>query len=372
MNRAASSRSAVIGVVKSLVVFREFVVILFLVVMITTFSFSAANFLSITNWRNILTNVSIVAVVGAGETLVVLTRRVDISVGSTVGLSGYACAYIIAHDPSVPLIVAVLVAMGVGLCIGIINGILVAVFGIPAIIATLAMLGIGRGLDTVITGGQGIQTYQLPKSFTSATAFTSRNILGIPFLGWLAIVIVLLSTLGLRFLRSGRDLYAIGDNPAAARTIGIPVGRRVFWSLALSGMLAGLGGFIYVAQYDSVDATAGLGFEFTVITAVVVGGVKFMGGSGTTFAAALGALLVVIVQDGFILLKVSEFWVLFLDGSAIVAAVTFDAVVTRKLQDSLMRARRRGGGPEMATLAPGSGGAGMYAERLIDDGSGGR
>jgi rhamnose transport system permease protein len=173
MNQAASARSAVVGIVKNLVQFREFVVVLFLIVLITTFSLSAENFDTITNARNILTNVSIVAVVGAGETLVVLTRRVDISVGSIVGLSGYACAYIISHDHGVPLIVAVLAAMGVGLGIGIINGILVAVCGIPAIIATLAMLGIGRGLDTVITGGQGIQTFQLPTSFVT---FTSQNL----------------------------------------------------------------------------------------------------------------------------------------------------------------------------------------------------
>jgi rhamnose transport system permease protein len=348
--------------------FREFVVVLFLIVLITTFSLSAENFDTITNARNILTNVSIVAVVGAGETLVVLTRRVDISVGSIVGLSGYACAYIISHDHGVPLIVAVLAAMGVGLGIGIINGILVAVCGIPAIIATLAMLGIGRGLDTVITGGQGIQTFQLPTRFVT---FTSQNLIGVPFLGWIAIAVVVLSALGLRFSRSGRDLYAIGSNPVAARTIGIPVGRRVFSAMALSGMLAGLGGFIYVAQYDSVDATAGLGFEFTVITAVVVGGVKFMGGSGSTVAAALGALLVVIVQDGFILLKVSEFWTLFLDGSAIVVAVTFDAVVTKKLQDSLIRARRRGGPFEIAPVGSGTGAA-LYGEPSLEDNSAAR
>lgn len=364
MNHVSPARTVVRGMVRNLVLFREFVVVLFLAVLITTFSFSASNFFSVTNWQNILTNVSIVAVVGAGETLVVLTRRVDISVGSIVGLSGYICAYIIAHDHGMPLVVPVLAAMGVGLGIGVINGILVAVCGIPAIIATLAMLGIGRGLDTVMTGGQGIQTYQLPNSFMT---FSSRDLIGIPFLGWIAIVVVLLSTLGLRFVRSGRDLYAIGSNPAAALTIGIPVGRRVFSAMALSGMLAGLGGFIYVAQYDSVDATAGLGFEFTVITAVVVGGVKFMGGSGTTVAAALGALLVVIVQDGFILLKVSEFWVLFLDGFAIVAAVTFDAVVTRRLQDSLIRARRRGNDYEDTLPAPGIRQIDAYGDGFSED-----
>src|SRR5207247_5437044 len=144
----------------------------------------------------------------------------------------------------------------------------------------------------------------------------------------------------LRWAPWARDFFAIGSNPDAARLAGIRVGRRVMTAFILSGGLAGLGGFMFAARFASVDAVAGRGFEFDVVTAVVIGGVNVFGGSGTVLGATLGALLVATIDNGFTLLRISEFWKIFFEGTAIVVAVTVDAIFKRRLQDVFRRQRR--------------------------------
>src|SRR5207244_7654088 len=163
---------------------------------------------------------------------------------------------------------------------------------------------------------------------------------GVPALAWIALGVALIGAAVLRFASWGRDFYSIGSNPEAGRLAGIAVGRRVMTAFAISGALAGLGGFMFAARFASVDAVAGRGFEFDVVTAVVIGGVNVFGGSGTVLGAVLGAILVATINDGFTLLKISEFWKIFFEGTAIVAAVTIDALITQRLQELLRRRRR--------------------------------
>src|SRR5207253_9616867 len=144
----------------------------------------------------------------------------------------------------------------------------------------------------------------------------------------------------LRWSPWARDFFGIGSNPDAARLAGIAVSRRVLTAFAISGALAGLGGFMFAARFASVDAVAGRGFEFDVVTAVVIGGVNVFGGSGTVLGAVLGAILVATINNGFTLMKISEFWKIFFEGTAIVAAVTIDALITQRLQELLRRRRR--------------------------------
>jgi rhamnose transport system permease protein len=318
---------------------REIGILIALGFAIVFFSLRADNFLTVSNWQNIATNVAMVGVVAVGQTMVVLTRNIDLSVGSIVGLSAYIAADTLADHQGTPIVLIALLAMGVGLACGLFNGILVAVGRVPAIIATLATLAIYRGLAFEATGGGGdnISAFQLPDNFLDLAA---RKPLGIPFLAWIALAVALAGGALLRWAPWGRDFYAIGSNPEAARLAGIPVGRRVIAAFAICGALSGLGGFMFAARFASVDAVAGRGFELDVITAVVIGGVNVFGGSGTVLGAALGALLVATIQDGFTLLKISEFWKIFFNGAAIVVAVTIDALITQRLQDVLRRRRR--------------------------------
>jgi rhamnose transport system permease protein len=229
-----------------------------------------------------------------------------------------------------------LIAVGVGVVCGIGNGLLVVVGRIPAIIATLATLAIYRGVLFEITNGENVFASQLPKGFLDLAARTPA---GLPSLAWIALGVVVAGAAILRWAPFGRDFYAIGSNPDAARLAGIRVGRRLMLAFAISGALAGLGGFMFAARFASVDAVAGRGFEFDVVTAVVIGGVNVFGGSGTVFGATLGALLVATIDNGFTLLRISEFWKIFFEGTAIVVAVTVDALFKQRLQDTLRRKR---------------------------------
>lgn len=325
---------------------RELGIVAALLICLLLFAVKAQNFLTVGNWQDIGTDVALVAVVAVGETMVVLTRNIDLSVGSIIGLTAYISSNTLQHHPHESLAVIVLIAMGVGLLCGIGNGLLVAVGKIPAIIATLGTLAIYRGLLFEITHGQNVIASNLPQSFLN---LSSKTPLGVPLLAWFAVVVAVIGGAILRWAPWARDLYAIGSNPDAARFTGIPVTRRLMVAFAVSGMLAGLGGFMFAARFGGVDATSANGYEFLVVTAVVIGGVNVFGGSGTVFGAMLGALLVATINDGFTLMRFSQFWQEFFEGAAIVVAVTVDALLNRQLQDVLRRRRR----PELAALGGG-------------------
>jgi rhamnose transport system permease protein len=297
----------------------------------------AGNFMTVGNWQDIATDVAIVAVLAVGQTMVVLTRNIDLSVGSIVGLTAYISSDTLAGHHGIPLAGIALLAMVIGLGLGTVNGLLVTVGKIPAIIATIGTLAIFRGLLFEITNGQNILAFQLPGRFLDLAA---RKPLGLPLLAWIAVVVAIVGAAFLRWSSWGRDFYAVGSNPDAARYAGIPVGRRVLTAFMISGALAGLAGFMFAARFAAVDAVAGTNLEFDAVTAVVIGGVNVFGGSGTVLGAVLGALLVATIQDGFTLLKLSEFWKIFFNGAAIVVAVTIDALVTQRLQEALRRRRR--------------------------------
>jgi len=301
------------------------------------FSIRATNFATVSNWRDIATDVAMVIVVAVGETMVVLTRNIDLSVGSTVGLTAYVSSSTLAHHHGVPIAVIALLAVAIGLACGIGNGLLVTVGRIPAIIATLATLAIYRGVVFEVTHGNNVFASQLPQGFLDLAAKTPA---GLPSLAWIAVGVAIVGAVILNWAPWARDFYAIGSNPDAARLAGIAVGRRVMTAFAVSGALAGLGGFMFAARFASVDAVAGRGFEFDVVTAVVIGGVNVFGGVGTVLGAVLGAILVATINNGFTLLKISEFWKIFFEGTAIVAAVTIDALITQRLQELLRRRRR--------------------------------
>ena len=322
---------------------RELGIFVALLACIVLFGARAHNFLSIGNWQDIGTDVAMVAVVAVGETMVVLTRNIDLSVGSVVGLTAYISANTLQHHHHAPVLLIVLIAMGVGAACGIGNGLLVAYGRIPAIIATLATLAIYRGVLFEITHGQNVLAGNLPQSFLGLSPKTP---LGIPLLAWIALAVAFIGAAILRWAPWARDFYAIGSNPDAARYTGIPVPRRLIAAFALSGLLAGLGGWMFAARFAGVDATSGNGFEFAVVTAVVIGGVNVFGGSGSVLGAMLGALLVATIDDGFTLLRFSEFWKIFFEGAAIVVAVTVDALLNQRLQEVLRRRRR----PELATV----------------------
>jgi rhamnose transport system permease protein len=193
-----------------------------------------------------------------------------------------------------------------------------------------------RGIAFLWTHGTQINAETLPNSFLG---LGSNSVLGIPILAILALAVVLVVGRCLRDFRAGRELYAIGSNPEAARLAGVRADRRVFVAFALSGALAGLAGVLFCARFGTVDATAGTGYELTVISAAVVGGVPIFGGSGSVYGAALGALLLGTITSSLIVLKVDSFWQQAAVGALLLAAIAFDRFVGLRL-DAALRQRR--------------------------------
>lgn len=292
-------------------------------------------FLTLSNARDILISIAVIGAVSVGQTLVLLTRNIDLSVGSIVGITAFAATDLLAGHPALPLVVMGAFAAAFGAVLGAVNGLLVAVGDVPAIVATLGTLYAFRGIDFLIAGGKQVSASDLPESYLE---FANQDWLGLPAPVVIVVVIGIIATVGLRRLRAGRDLYAIGSNADAARMVGIHLRRRVVGAFVICGLLSGLAGFLYGAQYGSVDARAAEGLEFEVIAAVVVGGVAITGGSGTVIGALLGAAILGSIGNALNLLDIDPNWLQALSGGALVVAVTIDLVLQRRRQRRLLKA----------------------------------
>ena len=317
--------------------FRELGIVLALVIVVGAATLDNHLFLSAANVQQILAGSAIIALLAIGETIVIITRNVDLSIGSVLGISAYATGVLYVHHPDVALPVVFLVALGIGAVCGAANGLIVTVARVPSLVVTLGTLYIIRGIDGAWAGGNQVNASMLPDSFNKIGYAT---ILGIPYLGWIAIIAVAVATYAMRSFRTARDFYAIGSDPDAARLAGIPVGSRVFLAFVLSGAIAGVTGALWLSLYASVDAIAGVGYEFQVIAAVVVGGVAIFGGSGTVLGAALGALLLYTINSALVVVNVSSFWSMALSGGLLLAAIAFDRLIALRVAPA-MRTRRR-------------------------------
>ena len=236
--------------------------------------------------------------------------------------------------PGIPVPLVFLIGLGIGLACGLGNGLMVAIGRVPSLVVTLATLYIIRGIDILLVGGTQVNAQTLPNAFTDIPRV---NVAGVPYLAIAVAVVIGLGAYYLRSYRSGRELYAIGSNPDAARLAGIPVGRRVLTAFAVSGAIAGLAGVLWAAQYQTVDSSAGTGYELTVISAVVVGGVAIFGGSGSAVGAAVGALLLSAINSALNVLGISSLWLEAISGFLLLVAITLDRVISLRLQAALRR-----------------------------------
>ncbi|HET6944957.1 MAG TPA: ABC transporter permease [Gaiellaceae bacterium] len=320
--------------------FRELGIVLALVIVVGATTIDNHQFLSATSVQNLLSGAAIIALLSIGETIVVITRNVDLSIGSVLGISAYAVGVFYKHHPQAPMAVVFLIALGLGVTCGLVNGAIVTIARVPSLVVTLGTLYIIRGIDGAWAGGNQVNASMLPESFNKIGYGT---VAGIPYLGIIAIVAVAIATYAMRTFRTARDFYAIGSDPDAARLAGIPVGSRVFLAFVLSGGIAGLAGAFWLSYYGSVDAIAGVGYEFQVIAAVVVGGVAIFGGSGSVLGAALGALLLNTINSALVVVNVSSFWSQAVAGALLLGAIAFDRLIALRVAPAL-RTRRRSRG----------------------------
>ena len=305
---------------------RELAIAAVLILMLGATQLDNGSFLSVQGIKDLLLNAAILVLVATGEAVVVITRNVDLSVGSVLGISAFAAGDFLQGGGN-PLL-AVLIAVAVGTAFGLLNGLLVSIGQVPALVVTLGTLYIIRGLDSIWVGSREITATSLPNSFST---FGYSGVSFIPYLALPALVVLAAVAFYLRSYRSGRELYALGSSPEAARLAGVPVRKRLLAAYLACGALAGLAGALYLARFGNVDSGTGTGYELTVVSAVVVGGVAFTGGSGSVYGAALGALLLTSINSVLPAIGVSSVWVLAIDGVLLLAAITVDRLVALRV-----------------------------------------
>jgi rhamnose transport system permease protein len=313
---------------------REFSLLLLIVVAVLVFGSLIDSYYTSRTFNRIASSVAIITVVAAGQTLVVLTRSIDLSVGSIVGCTAYFAGSVIAAHHDIPPIFAVLIAVALGAAMGVINGVLVAWGRVPSIIVTLGTLAIYRGILIDFSGAKTVTTDSLPAWLVDLPTLDLFSIGGLEIRAMvaLALVIVVVLQLATSYLNFGRRFYAIGSNPDAAELIGMPTRRVVFTAFVLSGALSGLAGFMFLARFGNITVVAGQGLELQSVAAVVVGGVNIFGGSGTVVGAMLGAVMIGTLEQSLFRLGISEFWRDAILGLLILLAVASDAVILQRLR----------------------------------------
>lgn len=317
-----------VNLVDLLLRFREVGIIVFIVILVVVVSLRAPSFLTLNNLTDILMNISILVIVAMAQTMVILTKGIDLSVSSMIGLTGMMVAFVLKENPEFPILFAVLLGMGLGVILGSFNGFVITIGNVPPIIATLGTLSIYRGLIFFYSQGTWINSFELPRSIK---LLSKGKLLGLPNLVIFAILIAIIVFLFLKYTRAGRNIYAVGSNPDAAEFAGIRPQKIKFLVYLLSGLISGLAGILWISRFESAQTNTALGFELQTVTAAVVGGVSTSGGVGTIPGVVLGALLLGIIQNSLTLVRISPFWQLAAQGLLIIIAVVSDKLISKRI-----------------------------------------
>jgi ribose/xylose/arabinose/galactoside ABC-type transport system permease subunit len=309
---------------KRIAFLKKYAIVGVLVALIVFFSLVSESFLSMGNMFMIARQVAMLGISAVGMTCVILTSGIDLSVGSIMGITNIVGALLMTAA-GLPIWLAVLITLLMSAVIGLINGIFVAYVRVPALITTLAMMTVLRGVGYVLCGGMPV--WGLPESF---------KVLGQGYLGPIPIpVLIMLAVflLGWIFLnrtRHGRYLYGLGGNREAVRLSGVYTARTETLGFVISGLLTGLAGIIMLSRINTGQPKIGTGYEMDVITAVVLGGVSIMGGEGSLVGVLIGVLITGVLANGMILMDVSEYYQQITKGLVLLFAVTFDTMAKRR------------------------------------------
>jgi ribose transport system permease protein len=302
-------------------------------------------FFSRINIENLLFSSTIIAVVAIGEAFVIMVSGIDLSVGAVLALSSVLCVGL-AVNQGLPVWLAALIALGLGAVVGLINGLAVTRLKIPALIATLAMMSIARGIAFIYSGGRNIAP--IPDIYDNIQA---ARLFGVPVIILCTLVIAIVAHYVLSSTRFGREIYATGGNPIAATLSGIRADRVIISAYIISGIAAAVGGLMITARLEAGAATAGFGLELTVISAVVIGGVSLFGGEGKIGSVLLGVLLLGLVQNAINLLNVPPNYDYVVSGLVIGLAAAVD-VFRRNVAEAGARRRLAAVKKEQAGSAP--------------------
>ena len=317
------------GLLWTLIRFREAGISLFILIFMVAVTLRAPSFLTVDNFKDILLNISILAIVALAQTMVIITHGIDLSVSSMIGLVAMMVAFVVKENPEIPVPLTVLLGMALGSVLGTFNGLIITFGKVPPIIATLGTLSIYRGLVFYYSQGTWINSFELPRSFKLLSKGTP---LGLPNMVIIAIIVAIVVYYFLNYTRTGRDIFAVGSNPDAAQFAGIRKQRITFLVYLISGLLSGLAAVLWASRFESAQTNTALGFELQTVAASVVGGVSISGGVGTVTGVLLGALLLGIIQNSLTLIRISPFWQLAAQGLLILIAVISDKWILSRVE----------------------------------------
>ncbi|PJG85431.1 autoinducer 2 ABC transporter permease LsrC [Conservatibacter flavescens] len=276
----------------------------------------------------IFNSAQIVMLLAIGATFVILTRNIDVSVGSIMGLCAVVAGSLLNLGFS--LFSAFLITLCCGLLAGLFNGVLVTILRIPAIVATLGTLGLYKGLMLLITGGKWIEGLpQNLKTLSEPMLFTISPI------GYLVIVLIIVTYFALTKLKIGRNFYAVGDNLQGALQLGVRINLVRISAFAINGMMAALAGIVFSSQIGFVPNSTGNGLEMKAIAACVLGGISLLGGAGNVIGAILGAYFLIQIDSILVLLKVPAYWNNFVAGMVLLMVLVFDGRIRLMIAKNL-------------------------------------
>lgn len=292
-----------------------------IVLMVAAIGSRVPSFVGPNNLVEIFNDTAILIILALGQMMVLLTKGIDLSMAANLALTGMIVALLNFHYPAIPVWTLLLLATGLGLVMGMINGLLVWKLGIPAIVVTLGTMSIYRGIIFLLSEGGWINAHQMSPAFL---ALPRTVVLGLPLLSWCAVAALLLVGYFLRYSRTGRALYTAGGNATAAWYTGINAGKMQFVSFCLSGALAGFCGYLWISRFAVAYVDVANGFELQVVAACVIGGISTMGGTGRVLGCLFGALFLGVINNALPVIGISPFWQMAISGAVIVIAVVLN------------------------------------------------
>lgn len=316
---------------------REASLVTLLILLLIPISIRSPKFLSPSNVGTILNDMAILVIVAIGEFFVILSNGIDLSVGSIIAFTGMACGMINESFPAFPAPLLLLVGLAIGAAMGVVNGVLVAYGKIPPIITTLGTMSIYRGLTFVLSKGTWVTAHEMTASYIG---LPRMSFLGVSVLLWIAFLVIAVCYYFSRYTRTGREIYAIGGNPTAAKFVGVSESRVRLVVFIASGLLCGLAGALWTARYASAVNEMATGFEMQAVAACVLGGVSFSGGAGGIIGVALGTLFLGVVNNALPVIYLSTFWQLFAQGLIVLLALSINTIVDQRKTRKLLEQRR--------------------------------
>lgn len=298
---------------------RQYGIFVVFVIICLILSFISPQFLTVSNWTIIITQVSINALLAFGVTFVIITGGIDLSLGSMVAVTGVTAA-MLAHPDTFPVVLPIFVGLLAGLLMGAFNGFIITKSKIAPFIVTLGTMTIGRGLALILSKGRPVSNLSDSFNFIGG-----GNILGIPFPIIVLILVFVICSIILKKTLLGRYIYAVGGNEQAARASGISVNQVKMAVYSMAGLLAGLAGIVLTSRITTGQPNAGAGFELDAIAAAVIGGTSTSGGTGTMTGTLIGVLLIGVINNGLDLLNVTSYYQQVVMGIIIIGAVVLDS-----------------------------------------------